>query len=131
MNRTPVTLDLQSLDAIDGWLVHANQGRQGALIRPIYEVGDPLRKVALVRFLAGSSAPVHVHTGFETIMVLSGSYQDEFGRYTAGQVVVYPPDSEHAWQSDEGATLFVVWDGPTEQRISVACCQQPALSPAS
>lgn len=115
MSLVPVTLDLLRLDAIDGWLQHSNQGRQGALIRPLYEVGDPPRKVALVRFLPGSSAPTHIHTGFETIMVLSGSYEDEFGRHTAGHVVAYPPDSEHAWQSDEGATLFVVWDAPTKQ----------------
>jgi drug/metabolite transporter (DMT)-like permease/quercetin dioxygenase-like cupin family protein len=97
------------------WSEHATQGRQGALIHEIYHCGSPLRKVALVRFTPGSSAAGHRHSSYETILVLSGSYQDDFGQHDQGELVVYPPGSTHSWSSPTGATLFVVWDAPTEK----------------
>lgn len=97
------------------WTEHSSQGRHGALIHELYRQGEPARRVALVRFTPGSSAPAHRHTSFETIHVLEGAYTDEFGEHRQGEIVLYPPDSEHTWTSPGGATLFVVWDGPTER----------------
>ena len=97
------------------WSEHATQGRQGALIHDIYHFGSPRRRVAIVRFTPGSSAAAHRHTGYETIFVVAGGYRDNFGEHAQGELVVYPPDSKHSWNSPDGATLLVVWDAPTEQ----------------
>jgi anti-sigma factor ChrR (cupin superfamily) len=95
------------------WVQHGSQGRQGARIRPVYRLHDPARSLAFVRFEPGSRAPPHRHASFETIVVLEGAYTDDFGTHRQGEVVVYPPGSRHAWASVDGATLLVVWDGPT------------------
>lgn len=97
------------------WSDHAAQGRQGALIHEIYHCGSPCRRAALVRFTPGSSAKAHRHSSYETVLVLSGTYSDNFGAHTKGELIVYPPGSEHNWSSSQGATLFVVWDAPTEK----------------
>jgi drug/metabolite transporter (DMT)-like permease/quercetin dioxygenase-like cupin family protein len=97
------------------WAEHSTQGRQGALIHDVYNCGSPRRKVALVRFAPGSSASTHRHTSYETILILSGGYRDDHGEHRQGELVVYPPGSEHSWSSPDGATLFVVWDAPTEE----------------
>jgi drug/metabolite transporter (DMT)-like permease/quercetin dioxygenase-like cupin family protein len=102
------------LDSSVEWTTHGTQGRHGAMIHEIYRHGEPPRRVALVRFTPGSSAPSHRHTGYETILILSGAYTDDFGEHRQGELVVYPPGSEHGWRSSVGATLFVVWDAPTE-----------------
>jgi anti-sigma factor ChrR (cupin superfamily) len=114
--------DITKIDASDtgrllrelNWTEHSSQGRHGALIRELYRQGEPARRVALVRFKPGSSAPAHRHTSFETIYVLDGEFTDEFGEHRQGEIVLYQPGSEHTWTSSSGATLFVVWDGPTE-----------------
>lgn len=95
------------------WVQHSSQGRLDARIRPVYRLDEPARSVAFVRFEPGSSALPHRHASFETIVVLDGDYTDEFGMHRQGEVVVYPPGSRHAWASTHGATLLVVWDGPT------------------
>jgi uncharacterized membrane protein/quercetin dioxygenase-like cupin family protein len=96
------------------WSQHATQGRRGALIHDIYDEGPPRGRMAIVRFTPGSSAAAHRHTGYEAIFILDGGYQDDFGEHKQDELVVYPPNSEHSWNSPDGATLLVVWDAPTE-----------------
>lgn len=117
----PTTLDLADAHWERGipWESHGSQGRQGALIHKLYECGAPARKVALVRFTPGSSARAHVHSSYETIYVLAGSYHDDFGEHTRGHLVVYPPNSRHRWQSPAGAALLVVWDAPTRESPAI------------
>jgi drug/metabolite transporter (DMT)-like permease/quercetin dioxygenase-like cupin family protein len=113
----PITFRLSGEGAKTGlkWTEHGAQGRRGALIHEIYQLGSPLRRMAIVRFTPGSSAAAHRHASYETIFIVSGSYHDDFGEHNEGELVVYPPASEHSWSSPNGATLLVVWDGPTVQ----------------
>ncbi len=118
MKITDITkIDLSDTDKLLKeltWTSHSSQGRRGAHIHELYQLGNPIRRLALVRFTPESSAPTHRHTSFETIYVLDGEYIDEYGKHQRGEIVLYPPGSKHAWSSTIGATLLVVWDGPTE-----------------
>lgn len=111
--KLPLSDTTGLLERID-WQQHSTQGRSGALIHEIYRTGRPARRLALVRFTPGSSAPAHRHLGHETIHVLEGGFDDDFGSHKSGDLVVYPPDSVHAWSSPRGALLLVLWDGPTQ-----------------
>jgi anti-sigma factor ChrR (cupin superfamily) len=88
--------------------------RAGIEIHALYgEIGVG-RAAALLRYAPGASLPAHRHSGFEQIMVLQGSQEDDKGRYGKGTVVINPPGSKHAVASAEGCVVFVTWDLPVE-----------------
>ena len=113
MNSYPNKANISNLDNVD-WQDHSSQGRQGALINYLYQDQRSGQSVALVCFKPGSSAPTHLHVEHESIFVIKGDYEDEFGHHFAGDLIVYPPGSYHSWRSNAGATLYVVWGGVTQ-----------------
>jgi len=70
--------------------------------------------VALLRYEPGAHVPLHRHTGFELIYVLSGAQSDERGTYSAGSLVINPTGDEHSVRSDEGCLVLIVWERPVE-----------------
>lgn len=68
--------------------------------------------IAILRYEPGASAPLHEHVGTEMIVVLEGSQTDEFGHYTAGDVVINPPGSRHSVWSEEGCVVLLHWTQP-------------------
>ncbi|WP_136254086.1 cupin domain-containing protein [Onishia niordana] len=72
-------------------------------------VGDEVaRATSLVRYAPDSTFPVHEHGGGEEILVLSGEFGDEHGRYPAGYYLRNPIGSRHAPRvGAEGATILV------------------------
>ena len=72
--------------------------------------GEPA--VALLRYAPGAVVPRHRHEGLETIIVLEGGQEDEFGHYPAGSVVLNPPGSVHTVASREGCVILIQWDRP-------------------
>lgn len=100
--------DLDSLE----WEEHSSHGRQGARIHLLYQCPEKGQKVALVHCRPGTTAKSHRHEGHESIYVIQGSFQDDFGIYSAGDLVVYPDGSEHGWCSPEGGVMYVVWGAP-------------------
>ena len=67
---------------------------------------------ALLRYQPGASVPRHLHTGFEHILVLSGSQTDENGTYGAGTLVVNPPGTRHTVSSPDGCIVLAIWAKP-------------------
>lgn len=117
MNSLPRKVNLSDVSLLLGavdWQDHSSQGRQGALINYLYSSQQSGQSVALVRFQPRSSAPTHEHLGHESIFVIEGDYEDEYGRHVSGDLVVYQPGSRHSWRSEIGATLYVVWGGTTQ-----------------
>lgn len=53
------------------------------------------RVLALIRMEPGCGYPRHRHRGAEEVVVLQGGYEDELGRYGAGDFVRYEDGSEH------------------------------------
>lgn len=106
-------LDVARAKSALPWEDYGDQGREGARIHRLYRMPDDGPLAAIVQFLPGARAKAHIHPGHENILVLEGGFEDETGRYRAGDLVSYPPGSRHRWVSDEGALLYVVWDRPT------------------
>jgi len=65
----------------------------------------------LIRMEPGSSYPRHAHTGGEELLVLRGGYEDEAGRYGAGEFRRHPPGSRHhprVPEDGETCSLFAI-----------------------
>ncbi len=62
---------------------------------------------SLVRYGAGAGFPEHDHPDGEEILVLSGTFADEHGRYPAGTYLLNPDGFRHRPVSPEGCLLFV------------------------
>ena len=75
----------------------------------LQHVGPPERGLvtSLVRFDPGASFPMHDHPEGEEILVLDGTFADEFGTYPTGTYMLSPDGSRHAPFTDRGCTLFV------------------------
>ena len=72
---------------------------------PLSERGA--ERVRLVRFARGASSARHAHPGGEEILVLTGAFEDEQGRYAKGTWLRSPAGSSHGVVSPEGCTLWV------------------------
>ncbi|KGB83682.1 cupin [Rhodovulum sp. NI22] len=71
------------------------------------EGAEVARASSVVRYAPGSAFPGHVHHGGEEILVLEGTFQDEYGDYPAGSYFRNPPGSAHEPAAREGCTIFV------------------------
>ncbi len=65
------------------------------------------RATSIVRYAPGSQFSSHTHGLGEEILVLAGTFSDEFGDYGPGAYLRNPPGSSHAPFSRTGCTLFV------------------------
>lgn len=86
-----------------------------------------LGKLFLVRVTKGSNLPEHGHGGAEMTLVLSGSYADEFGTFSAGDVADLDADVEHqpTATSDEDCICLVAMEAPTRFKGIVGRLMQP------
>jgi len=61
----------------------------------------------------GASAPLHVHTVEETMLVLAGTIWAQVGeeRFTVGpdSTVIIPPGTPHAWGNDGPSVAKLLW----------------------
>lgn len=97
----PVILDAAALE----WVPSPAAGVQR---RMLYREGaEVARATSIVRYVAGSAFPPHVHSGGEEILVLSGTFQDEHGDYPAGSYFRNPPGTSHSPAAAEGCEIFV------------------------
>jgi len=71
------------------------------------EAAESGQVTSVVRYEPGSVFAPHLHPRGEEILVLSGVFEDENGRYPAGTYLRNPPGSRHAPASEPGCDLFV------------------------
>lgn len=90
--------------------------RPGVEIYRLYQDGKEGAAAALLRYQPGASIPLHDHTGFEHILVLSGSQSDRNGEHQAGTLVINPPNTHHSVISQVGCIVLVIWEKPVSVR---------------
>ena len=86
--------------------------RPGVYLHWLQESEEGGPSAALLRYESGAEVPRHVHTGFEYLLILEGSQEDERGTYPVGTFVVNPPGSEHRVFSPRGCLVLAVWERP-------------------
>jgi len=90
--------------------------RPGIEIHRLYQTDAGGPAAALLRYAPGATVPAHDHSGYEHIIVLSGSQQDERGVYPTGTVVINPPGSGHTVLSEAGCIVLIIWEKPVVMR---------------
>lgn len=88
--------------------------REGVEIHQLYENGKNGSSAALLRYHPGAKIPDHIHTGYEHILILSGSQTDQRGEHKTGTLVVNPPGSKHRLVSESGCIVLIIWEKPVE-----------------
>jgi anti-sigma factor ChrR (cupin superfamily) len=84
----------------------------GVEIHRLYGDGMTGPAASLLRFSPGGKIPRHSHTGYEHILVLSGSQIDENGQVFAGGLRIHPPGSAHSVTSESGCIVLAIYEKP-------------------
>ncbi len=77
----------------------------GLSVMPLHQYQH--EHAALVRWQPGTYFQQHAHFGGEEIWVVSGVFEDEYGRYPSGTWLRSPHMSRHQPFSREGCTIYV------------------------
>ena len=80
---------------------------EGLTVLPLYSQPQYPENMALVRWQAGTYFPEHTHPGGEEILVLEGTFEDDFGCYPTGSWIRSPHLSKHKPYSKEGCLIYV------------------------
>lgn len=111
-NGCVIFVKLQQFDADDLEEVRVNTtteawlpGQGGLQVMPLHEFQG--QSTALVKWPAGERFQPHRHYGGEEILVLSGEFIDEHGRYPQGTWIRSPHLSEHFPYVEEETVILV------------------------
>jgi anti-sigma factor ChrR (cupin superfamily) len=84
----------------------------GVRIYWLYRTEDDGPAAALLRYEPGAAVPLHEHTGWEHIFVLSGAQSDGGACYAVGALIISAPGTHHAITSAEGCVVLAIWQHP-------------------
>ena len=103
----PSVVTLSRLDELE-W----QPFRAGIEIYPLSSRSDQSLLSAFLRYSPGASVPQHEHPGYEQILVLSGSQEDDAGVYPAGTLYISKPGTRHSVRSPNGCVVLAYWEAP-------------------
>lgn len=109
-------IKLHDLFQISGWQQKLpwKPFQKGVDIYRLYGDGESGPTAALLRFRPGGRVPLHEHTGFEHIFVLSGSQVDENSRADTGMLIINPPGTSHSILSENGCIVLAIYEKPVK-----------------
>jgi anti-sigma factor ChrR (cupin superfamily) len=88
--------------------------RQGVEICKLYGEEGEGPAAALLRYAPGAIVPSHCHTGYEHILVLSGSQSDGHEEYGEGTLIISKPGTRHSVSSSGGCIVLAIWNSPVD-----------------
>lgn len=88
----------------------------GAGLKPLPKVADPGEQLYLIRAEGGRALPEHGHSGIERLVVISGAFEDQHGRYGPGDLVERGPEDRHRPVACPGETCvcLAATEGPVK-----------------
>ncbi|SKA99624.1 ChrR Cupin-like domain-containing protein [Prosthecobacter debontii] len=86
--------------------------RDGVDIYRFYGDGITGPTAALIRFRKEARVPMHLHEGWEHILVLAGSQRDQNGTIHAGTLRIHPPGTYHSVVSEAGCIVLAIYEKP-------------------
>ena len=92
--------------------------RDGVDIYRLYGDGVVGPTAALIRFRGEGRVPMHVHLGYEHILVLSGSQRDQNSTATAGTLMINAPGTRHSIVSESGCIVLAIYEKPVKFEAS-------------
>jgi anti-sigma factor ChrR (cupin superfamily) len=84
----------------------------GVDIHRLYGDGITGPTAALIRFRKAGTVPLHLHTGYEHIIVLAGSQRDQNSTASAGTLLIHPPGTWHSVVSEAGCIVLAIYEKP-------------------
>lgn len=88
--------------------------RDGVDIHRFYGDGITGPTAALIRFHKEARVPMHMHAGWEHILVLAGTQTDQNGTITPGTLRIHPPGTYHSVVSDAGCIVLAIYEKPVK-----------------
>lgn len=82
----------------------------GKISRARLKLDDESRRTSLLHIGEGGYIPAHTHKGFEITLLLQGSFEDECGRYQAGDFIWLDSSHTHTPVTHEGCVCLTVAD---------------------
>ena len=58
--------------------------------------------------------PLHEHTGYEHIFMLSGEQVDEVSKSESGSLIINPPGTSHSILSQNGCIVLAIYEKPVK-----------------
>ena len=112
MNTANLNMDFSLAVSIPPSEQHwANSPADGVSRVPLERIAaEHGHTTSLVSFEPGAIFPQHSHPLGEEILVLKGTFSDEFGDYPMGTYIRNPPGSSHSPFTRDGCKLFVKLD---------------------
>jgi len=98
------------------------------LFQSVLSAGGQRRgSLRLLRIAPGTRMPRHTHSGRELTLLLEGAYEDEFGRFSAGDVAEHEDDVVHAPTAvgDRPCICLVATEAPLRFHDLVGRLMQP------
>lgn len=86
----------------------------GVEIHRLYGNGLVGPTAALIRFNKAGKVPLHLHTGYEHILVLAGSQRDQNSLAQTGTLMINPPGTSHSVVSEAGCIVLAIYGSPVE-----------------
>lgn len=122
--RLAARLDLKTAMSRGGWLAFPG----GLAVKRLRALAAPGERVVLIRARPGTSLPHHGHRGPERLVVLQGAFEDDLGRYDAGDLSERGPEDLHQPVACPGETCICLSasEGPLKL-TGVARLLQPLL----
>ena len=111
-----VLRDLFSLDVIAD-TIEWQPFKEGVDIHPLYGSSESGPSAALLRYERGARVPMHVHQGYEHIVIVAGSQTDGSDVYERGTLLISAPGSRHHVASDDGCVVLAIWQAPVSFQL--------------
>lgn len=93
------------------WVKIPLPGAEGVSVKVLKADETMDRVVVKIRFEAGSSMPRHIHHCRAVAYTISGQWAYDEGSFGPGESAWEDEGNHHTPWSDEGAELFIVFDG--------------------
>jgi anti-sigma factor ChrR (cupin superfamily) len=115
-NDSERVLKLKDLFQISGWQhkLPWKPFASGVDIYRLYGDGETGPTAALLRFQPGGRVPLHEHTGYEHIFMLSGEQVDEVSKAESGSLIINPPGTSHSILSQNGCIVLAIYEKPVK-----------------
>lgn len=115
-NDSERVLKLKDLFQVSGWQhkLPWKPFTAGVDIYRLYGDGETGPTAALLRFQPGGRVPLHEHTGYEHIFMLSGEQVDEVSKAESGSLIINPPGTSHSILSQNGCIVLAIYEKPVK-----------------
>lgn len=91
---------------------HWEPFRENVDIHRLYGDGSGGPAAALLRYRETAPIPPHIHEGYEHILVLCGTQEDDHGLIGPGTLRVHPPGTTHRGTGFAGCIVLAIYEKP-------------------